>query len=547
MTVSKPRSRLLEVVQQQGGLRQGVAADTARELGLAEAHVYGTASFYHLLNDPDIKVRVCMGLSCQLDGARAVLDAAKKAGLPVEGCSCLAACDRPPAVLKHRKVLVEVTTDDVDAAEGDWTQLASPASDDALEWKGIVGPMAEPDVREQTHAMDLLGPVDYSARAFAQAKALGRDAVVAAIESSGLQGRGGAGFPAGFKWKAVRGQPETTRYVVLNADEGEPGTFKDREVLLRRPDLVIEGLAIAAWSIGAEDIYLYLRGEFSGTGQPAEASDKTGPWRAVEAAIARFEGRFHGLRFHLHAGHGAYICGEETALLEALEGRRGMPRLKPPFPTEKGLWGKPTLMHNVETIACVPGIVRRGPEWFRQLGRTGPGSKLYCVSGHVVRPGIYELPLGVCLDELVEAAGGYVGQLRAFSPGGASSGFLPASERRRPLDFKHLAEAGSMLGSAGVVVLNDTVDLAWAVRQQLRFFEVESCGQCAPCRIGTRFVREALDHHRAHGGDQMRLTQAAEAAWEMNEGSICGLGQAAPLPLTTTMKHFPEVFDEPKR
>jgi NADH:ubiquinone oxidoreductase subunit F (NADH-binding) len=246
----------------------------------------------------------------------------------------------------------------------------------------------------------------------------------------------------------------------------------------------------------------------------------------------------------MHAGNGAYICGEETALLEALEGKRGMPRLKPPFPTEFGLWGKPTLMHNVETIGCVPAIVTRGGAWFKGLGKTEAGSKLYCISGDVKRPGTYELPLGVCLDELAEAAGGYIGELRAFSPGGASSGFLPASERKRPLDFRGLAEAGSMLGSAGVVVLNTAADLKAAVLDQLRFFEDESCGQCAPCRIGTRYLREQFIKHRdAPDVGIEALRHAAEAAWEMNEGSICGLGQAAPLPLTSAMQHFPEEFE----
>ncbi len=299
--------------------------------------------------------------------------------------------------------------------------------------------------------------------------------------------------------------------------------------MLRRPDRVIEGLAIAAELIGATDIYLYLRGEFEI------------PWKAMEDAIQGFgEGLAH-LDFHLHAGHGAYICGEETALLEALEGRRGMPRLKPPYPTEAGLWQKPTLVHNVETVACVPAILQRGGDWFKGLGRTEPGSKLYCISGHVQQPGTYELPLGVTLDELVEVAGGYVGALKAFSPGGASSGFLPAADRGVPLDFKGLAERGSMLGSSGVVVLNTSVDMAWAAREQMRFFEDESCGQCAPCRIGTRYLREALD---AHLNDRRAgaLTHATEAAWEMVEGSICGLGQAAPLPLTSALEYFSEEF-----
>ena len=342
----------------------------------------------------------------------------------------------------------------------------------------------------------------------------------------------GAGFPAHIKWRGVRGQAEQVRYVVLNADEGEPGTFKDREVMLRRPDRVIEGLAIAAHTVGAQDVYLYLRGEFEV------------PWKAIERAIETLSDAFDGIRFHMHAGQGAYICGEETALIEALEGKRGMPRLKPPFPVEKGLWQKPTLVHNVETIACLPAILARGGPWFENLGRTEPGTKLYCVSGHVARPGTYELPLGVSLDELVEAAGGYVGNLKAFSPGGASSGFLPASERTRPLAFKSLGEAGSMLGSAGVVVLNDTVDMRTAVLDELRFFEDESCGQCAPCRIGTYYLRESLARHMSGTGDADHLAHVADAAWQMNEGSICGLGQAAPLPLTSALQHFPEDFKE---
>jgi NADH:ubiquinone oxidoreductase subunit F (NADH-binding) len=268
------------------------------------------------------------------------------------------------------------------------------------------------------------------------------------------------------------------------------------------------------------------------------------PWGIVERAIeaAHASGVYGDVRFHMHAGNGAYICGEETALLEALEGKRGMPRLKPPFPVEVGLWNKPTLIHNVETISCVPGIVQNGGAWFRGLGRTEPGTKLYCISGHVARPGTYELPLGVTLDELVAAAGGYIGTLKAFSPGGASSGFLPASMRDVPLDFGSLAKAGSMLGSAGVVVLNDSVDMRWAAAQQLRFFEDESCGQCAPCRIGTRYLRESIDRHARGEAIDGPLAHVADVAWQMNEGSICGLGQAAPLPLTSALKYFGSDF-----
>ncbi len=510
-----------------------MARDLARGTGVPEASIYGVGSFFHLLSRPDKHVRVCTGLSCRLAGADEVLRAAEAAGMPVEGCSCLAGCDVPPAVLRERRVLPAVQVADVERAAGDWRALRSAGAPDDRAWFGH----AWPERADPEHlVLDLHGTPDFSGAAYRRARDLGPEALFATLEESGLQGRGGAGFPAHIKWRGVHGQPETKRYVVLNADEGEPGTFKDREVLLRRPDRVLEGLAIAARAVGADEVYLYLRGEFEV------------PWGIVEDALARFERDdvFDGLRFHLHAGQGAYICGEETALIEALEGKRGMPRLKPPFPVEVGLWGKPTLVHNVETIACIAPILERGGAWFRALGRTEPGTKLYCVSGHVQRPGTYELPLGVTLDELLEAAGGVVGELKAFSPGGASSGFLPASMRDVPLDFKSLAAVGSMLGSAGVVVLNDTADLREAALDQLRFFEDESCGQCAPCRIGTYYLRDALKRHLADGSageDAARsLAQVSDAAWQMNEGSICGLGQAAPLPLTSALKHFPEEF-----
>ena len=520
-------AELPDRLQAAGGLVEGAAAEAAAAVDGSEAHAFGVASFYSLLARPHQKLRVCTGLSCRLAGADEVLAAAEAAGLPVEGASCLAGCDVPPAVLKDRHVLCNVAVEQIEAAGSDWQALqGEPAP-----WYGAIGCG---DLGDDC-ALGLHLPEVDPGPALARAAELGPEALFDELEASGLQGRGGAAFPAHIKWRGVASQPETERYIVLNADEGEPGTFKDREIMMRRPDLVLAGLVIAARALGAEDIFLYLRGEFSF------------PWRRLEETIARFQaaGHLDGLHVHLHAGQGAYICGEETALLEALEGKRGMPRLKPPFPVEKGLWQKPTLIHNVETIACVPDILLRGGQRFRDLGRGEPGSKLYCVSGHVVNPGTYELPMGVTLDELVAAAGGYVGELKAFSPGGASSGFLPASERDRPLDVKHLAEVGSMLGSAGVVVLNDTVDLRWAALEQLRFFEDESCGQCAPCRIGTRYLRDAVDRDIAGAklsNGEAPLTHVDDVAWQMEEGSICGLGMIAALPLTSARKHFPSDF-----
>ncbi|MCP4004512.1 MAG: NADH-quinone oxidoreductase subunit F [bacterium] len=519
----RTRATVPERIRNAGGLAPGVARSVSKATGMPEAAVHGVASFYSLLARPQMSIRVCTGVSCRLAGADALLETARAEGLPAEACSCLAACDAAPAVLKDRRVLPQVELADLRATQGDWRNLEVQGTQRDGQWLGEIG---QTEQERMGPVFNLAGVPDWSASSLQRARELGAENVLSALEEAGLQGRGGAGFPAHRKWRGMRVQPETTRYLVLNADESEPGTFKDRELLLRRPDLVLEGLAIAALCVEASDVYLYLRGEFEL------------PQRILEDALTRFRGASDsiGLRFHLHGGHGGYICGEETALLEALEGKRGMPRQRPPLPIERGLFGKPTLVHNVETLACVPFIVREGGAAFRAQGRTGPGTKLYSVSGHVERPGVYELPLGICLDELVAAAGGYRGELRAFIPGGAASGLLPAEQRVRPLDFESLKQAGSALGSAGVVVLNRDVDLAEVVRDQLRFFEAESCGQCAPCRIGTHYLREAWD--RFMDGDAAALTHVEDASWQMNEGSICGLGQTAALPLTSVLRHF---------
>jgi len=492
------REQLPELLEHHGGLREGVAREVSKQTGVPEADVYGVASFYTLLSNPDAGVRVCQGLSCQLAGAADRAAELAAVGTPHTPVSCLGQCDRAPVALDPSLELLA------------WGAEGSVTPDD-------------PEL-----PMNLAGADDARYLGLARARELGPDAVAAALESSGLQGRGGAGFPTHIKWKAVRSEASTERYVVVNADESEPGTFKDRELLLRRPHRLLEGAAIAAWFTGARVVYVYLRGEF------------TECRRRLAEAIEIARPHLGDLEIRVALGHGAYICGEETALLEAIEGRRGMPRHKPPFPTQRGLFGQPTLMNNVETLACVPSIVLRGGDWFRARGRTEAGTKLYCVSGHVAAPGVYELPLGVTLDELVHAAGGYVGTPKAFSPGGAASGFLPIARRDVPLDMQHLKAAGSMLGSAGVVVLNDTVDMRRAALWQQIFFEDETCGQCAPCRIGCSLQRRALERHLDGDGDALRHTD--DVHWEMEEGSICGLGMTASLPLITAMRHFPEEF-----
>jgi NADH:ubiquinone oxidoreductase subunit F (NADH-binding) len=496
------REEVLEQLEQEGGLRTGTSAKVSQQTGVPEADVYGVATFYHLLSEPDAGIRVCKGLSCKLHGSADLMAQLSDDGLDTVHASCLGRCDMAPAF---------------------WDPDGDPATPE---------PAFSPSSGD--FAIDLLDKDADSYAALGIARERGPIWVLGELESSGLTGRGGAGFPAHIKWRAIRDQPETERYVVLNADEGEPGTFKDREVILRRPHLVVEGLEIAAACLDACDIYAYVRGEF---GQVKAALQD-----AVEQARAR--GDLDGsVRWHFVDGHGAYICGEETALLEALEGKRGMPRMKPPYPVERGFRGKPTLIQNVESIACVPAILTKGGEWFKSIGRGEAGSKLYCLSGHIRNPGVYEAPMGVTMRELIEMAGGVEGDLKAFSPGGASSGFLPASRIDVAMDFGSLREAGSMLGSAGVVVLNDTVNMVEAALTQMVFFEDESCGQCSPCRIGTQILRQALERFLA--GDRDALRYVADVNWGMTEASICGLGQAASLPLSSAMRYFPGEFGLP--
>ena len=495
------REKILELLEHEGGVTEESVREVSRTTGIPEADIWGAGMFYSLIDRPGKRVRVCDGLSCQMAGADAIAKEIVSEGRSCERVSCLGQCDLAPAALDEEMELVT------------WSKVQtsiSPASDEL--------------------ALNLAGPVDLSYAALAKARELGSDAIIEQIKASGLQGRGGAGFPAHFKWSAVNSQAETERYVICNADEAEPGTFKDRETILRQAHKVLEGLAIAAVAVGTRSIWVYIRGEY------------TNEYRALKKAVDEaLADPLSDFEIEIVKGHGAYICGEETAMLESMEGRRGMPRLKPPYPTESGFRSKPSLIHNVETIACVPSIILRGGEWFKSLGRTEPGSKLYCISGHVAKPGVYELPLGVTLAELVDVAGGYVGNPIAFSPGGASSGFLPIAKSDLPLDYQSLADAGSMMGSAGVVVINDTINMALATKWQLEFFERESCGQCAPCRIGTRYLHRQTERF-IQIGDASALQHADDVGWEMEEGSICGLGMVAAKPLESARKYFPEAF-----
>ncbi|PJR13274.1 NADH-quinone oxidoreductase subunit NuoF [Sinorhizobium meliloti] len=378
-------------------------------------------------------------------------------------------------------------------------------------------------------------------------KALGEytpEEIVDLVKESNLRGRGGAGFPTGMKWSFVPKAAGKPKYLCCNADEGEPGTFKDRIIMERDPHQLIEGLAVSAYAIGAETAYVYIRGEY------------VTAIRRMEQAIAEAHengylgtgilGSNFNFMVYIHRGAGAYICGEETAMLESLEGKRAQPRLKPPFPALAGLYASPTVINNVETLACVPHIVMRGPGWFRGIGPDrSPGPKLYCLSGQVRKPGLYELPMGISLHELVEehAGGPLPGRkVKAVIPGGVSAPVIPASELEVGMDFDSLAAAGSMLGSAGVVVIDDSTCMVKLATRIIEFFHHESCGKCTPCREGLDWAVKVLRRIEAGEGETGDLEQLEMLCKGIFGNTFCALGDGAAMGLRAALKHFREEF-----
>ena len=376
--------------------------------------------------------------------------------------------------------------------------------------------------------------------ALAKALRMPPEEIIEEVKRSGLRGRGGAGFPCGLKWSFVPKGNDKPKYLVCNADESEPGTFKDRLLIEQDPHQLIEGCAICCLAVGANTCYIYIRGEYTYPARVMEEAIRD----AYEQGILGDSVMGSGFKLDMvvHRGAGAYICGEETGMLESLEGKRGQPRVKPPFPALVGAFGCPTVINNVETLCNVPHIVLRGAEWFKSIGtddrNTGP--KLFAVSGHVERPGTYELPIGVSFQELLEVCGGmYKGRaLKAFIPGGASAAMLPAAQRDIRMDFDTLAKAGSMLGSAAVIVMDETVCLVRAAARLAKFFAHESCGQCTPCREGTNWlalILKRIEHGHGLPGDAEQLESVGR---HTGGNSLCALGDAAQGPVLSLVRSF---------
>jgi formate dehydrogenase beta subunit len=483
----------------------------ADHMNIRRGEVAEVVSFYSYLRLPHDCVRVCTGPVCDCFGARDQLTRAQEraeGGVPVVEVPCLGHCDLAPVGTRGDTILPGLVEVPVTHGANDGPSTGLAQADETL---------ADYERRGGLEALRAEQP---------------NEAVLAELEAAGLVGYGGAGFPTFRKWATVV-QYSGPRVVVVNADEGEPGTIKDRYVMELRPHLLVEGMAIAARFVEAEHAIVYLREEYA-----------TARARLL-SAIAEFRaaGLLGSMPVEIVTGAGSYVCGEETAMLESLEGRRGMPRLRPPFPAESGYLGRPTLINNVETLAHIPAILRHGGAWFAAHGENGAGGlRLWSVSGAVARPGCYEAPNGIVLRKLLEEyAGGATEEIGAIVPGGAASGVLPPAALDSPLTRDGMAEWGSAVGSAGVQVFPKTYPIVRLLRETMRFFAEESCQKCTPCRIGTRGLEFAL-HELEAGRTVLAGEQLEEWLHTMERGSICGLGQAAPAPLRSAMRHWPEAF-----
>jgi formate dehydrogenase len=499
----RERTRLLDnlgrIRREIGPLDRELSDALADHMGIRRGEVHEVVSFYSFLQVPVDVVRVCTGPVCDCFGARDLL--ARHPGA-VE-VACLGHCDLAPVLTRGDEIVPAVTHSTND------------------------GPALGLGTRDETLA-------DYERRGGLELlRSLpARERIVEELKASGLTGYGGAGFPTGLKWEAVAREP-APRFVVVNADEGEPGTIKDRYVLELRPHLFLEATLIAMRFAEATEGLVYLREEY--------ATARARLQGAIEEL--RAAGLLEGTSLELVVGAGAYIAGEESAMLESMEGRRAMPRLRPPFPAQVGYLGRPTLINNVETLAHIPAILRNGGEWWAALGtREAKGTRLWSVSGAVGSPGCYEAPNGSTTRELVEGfAGGFAGEVGAVVPGGAASGILPPQAVDAPLTRDGLAEYGAGVGSAALQVFPTTYSPLRLLAETMRFFAEESCQKCTPCRIGNRALHH-LCEELAHGRAAMTREKVDEWLLAMEKTSICGLGQASPIPVRNAMRWWPELF-----
>ena len=500
------------------GLHQRHLVALAKLMNIPMAEVFELATFYHhfeIIQDgeksPQFTVRVCDGLSCDLAGSASLLDKLKASlgmgNIKVVPAPCLGRCEQAPAAVVHQHEIGHATPDKVmQAVQANAIHAVAPDYID-LNAYAVDG------------GYDLLREVVQGQRP--------TEVLLTAMEDSGLRGLGGAGFPAGRKWRIVREQA-APRIMAVNIDEGEPGTFKDRTYLERDPHRFLEGMLIATHVVGIDSVYIYLRDEYHACR------------KVLEAELAKLQANppIALPQIELRRGAGAYICGEESAMIESIEGKRGEPRMRPPYIAQVGLFGRPTLAHNFETLYWVRDILQKGPEWFSGQGRhERKGLRSFSISGRVKKPGVKLAPAGITLAELIEEYCGGMQEgheLYAYLPGGASGGILPASLKDIPLDFDTLQPYGCFIGSAAVIVLSQHDSARHAALNMMNFFAHESCGQCTPCRVGTA---KAVQLMQAPNWDNVTLEDLNQV---MSDASICGLGQAAPNPIRCVQKYFPQ-------
>jgi formate dehydrogenase len=507
---------LHKIQDRYGHLSSARLAALAEEMHLSQAEVYEVATFYHHFDvvkegempPPALTVRVCDSLSCQLAGAAELLKGLSLGkDVRVIPAPCVGRCESAPVAIVGQYPVLNASVASVEKAVAA-KQTRCPEI---------------PYIGFNTYKKE----GGYRLIADCLAGKRTREEITRILEDSALRGLGGAGFPTGRKWKIVAAEP-APRLMAVNIDEGEPGTFKDRYFLERDPHRFLEGMLVAAWCAGVGEIYIYLRDEYAGCRSIL----------AKELSRLKTQKTFPIPPIHLRRGAGAYICGEESAMIESIEGKRGMPRLRPPYVAQVGLFGYPTLEHNMETVYWVREIVEKGGAWFASQGRNGrKGLRSFSVSGRVKKPGVHIAPAGITVKQFIEEYCGGMLEGHAFYaylPGGASGGILPASLGDVPLDFDTLQPHGSFIGSAAVVVLSNKDKAAAAAKNLMKFFKDESCGQCTPCRVGTAKALTLMEEKK---WDQPLLKELSQA---MMDASICGLGQAAPNPVLTVMKFFPQ-------
>jgi formate dehydrogenase len=519
----------------------------AKEMNLPMAEVYEVATFYHHFEvvrgdeqAPALTVRVCDGLSCEMAGAQNLMSKLRTAlgsdpsKVRVVAAPCVGRCEQAPVAVVHQNPVLRATPESVaKVVKAGASTHAKSSGKAAFEPAALALKAVSPVPSQQQVSPDFVGLDAYKSqggyRLIADLLSGQQDVepVIQAMENSGLRGLGGAGFPAGRKWRIVREQP-APRVMAINIDEGEPGTFKDRTYLERDPHRFLEGMLVAAYAVGVGACYIYLRDEYHGA-------------RALlEAEIAALQANPPCALpvIELRRGAGAYICGEESAMIESIEGKRGEPRMRPPYIAQVGLFGRPTLEHNFETLYWVRDIVQKGPQWFSSFGANGrKGLRSFSVSGRVKHPGVKLAPAGITIRELIDQyCGGMLDghELYAYLPGGASGGILPASMGDIPLDFDTLQPYGCFIGSAAVIVLSQHDTAREAALNMMRFFAHESCGQCTPCRVGTAKAATLME---AEHWDNALLEDLCQV---MGDASICGLGQAAPNPIRCVQKYFPQ-------